>query len=150
MNNNNIDSDIYSDNIYVNNNTNVNSSDGIVNVSDNGAYFYQENSNDFAIDRFNRNFDQYLEKRKYQMRKNMINKLDKLNQPPKEISIYQQPVGNILIATKDSIFNILDDILQNKISINTFIKNNRMFHLGLIMILFALIIFFYMIITGDY
>jgi hypothetical protein len=53
-----------------------------------------------------------------------------------------EPVSTpqLLIATKDSIFESLDDVLQGNINVETFMGNNRMIYLGLTIICIAIFI----------
>ncbi len=108
-----------------------------------GTYLYKINENRFEVDRFNRDFDQYKMRRKLEMSESMRRRLEELNTPEPEPPIYQQPIGKILIDTKDEIFNIIDDLLQFKISISTFTKANRLFYIGLIIIIIAVILYIY-------
>jgi len=108
-----------------------------------GAYLYRSNSNDFDINKFDRFYEQYREKRKREMKKKMIKKLAELNIPEEKIPIYNESIGSILTNMKDSLFQLMDDILQHKFTINTFTKNNRLFYLGLIFVIVACIMYLY-------
>ena len=59
-------------------------------------------------------------------------------------------LDDILIKTKDTILEVLDDFLENKLSLKDLIKDNRGFYIGvsLILTLFFLY-FFYILITDD-
>lgn len=107
----------------------------------NGTYLYKIDDNRFEVDRFNRDFDQYKVRRKLEMNESMRKRLEELNTPEPEPPIYNQPIGKILIDTKDEIFNIIDDLLQFKISVSTFTKANRLFYIGLIIVIIAIIFY---------
>ncbi len=115
-----------------------------------GKYIYVDPiSSKFYIDRFSRYFQQYRDKRRIEMRRGMEEKLDSLLFPEPEIPIYQEPIQTIAIAAKDSIFETLDDILQNKLSIETFTKDNRLFFIGLTLILIAIFVYIYSILLES-
>ena len=59
-------------------------------------------------------------------------------------------LDDILVKTKDTILEVLDEFLENKLSLKNLIKNNRGFYVGvsLILTLFFLY-FFYILITDD-
>ena len=112
-----------------------------------GKYRYRIEGDRFEIDRFNRDFDQYKERRKQEMRKRMDQRLSELNKPAKEVPIYKKPVGEIMIKTKDTLFNILDDLLRFRFELETFTKNSRMFYIGILILFIALMVFIYTIFT---
>lgn len=106
-----------------------------------GKYIYRLADGSFDIDRFNRNFDQYRERRKVIMNAQMEDRLAELNKPPPDIPIWNRPIGTILIDMKDSLFGIIDDLLSYKFNINIFIKDNRLFYLGLFILISILTVF---------
>lgn len=114
-----------------------------------GAYLYRSSSGEFDIDAFNRDYEQYKVRRKNQMERNMALKLAEYNKPKEFRPIYKYSLGEILINTKDSLFEILDDILQKRFSPETFTKNNRLFYLGIFIIFVACFVFLYSIITSE-
>ena len=64
--------------------------------------------------------------------------------------LYNLSLMNILIRTKDVSLEILDDILQNKLSINTFTQDNRMFFFGISIIMTVILFYFvYILLGGD-
>jgi len=109
------------------------------------------NDNNPDIDNFDRNYEQYILKRKKNMKQKMALRLAELNNDnPIDTPIYSKNIASIIIDTKDALFDLLDDLLQHKFTIDTFTKNNRMFYIGLILILIALFIYIYNIIIGDH
>jgi hypothetical protein len=116
---------------------------------DDGAYLYKSSTGDFDIDKFNRYYEQYRAKRKKQMERKMAKKLGELNKPKDRKPLYHDSVAEIMINTKDALFEILDDLLQRRFIVDTFIKNNRLFYIGLIMVFIACFMFAYTIIIGD-
>jgi len=116
---------------------------------DNGAYLYRSDSGKFDIDMFNRDIKQYENKRQDTMKDKLALKLKELNTPEQIDPIYGEPVGKIIIDTKDAVFETLDDMLQFKFGINTFMKKNRLFYLGLFLILLACFLFLYNVVFVD-
>ena len=43
----------------------------------------------------------------------------------------------------------MDDLLQHKFTIDTFIKNNRLLYLGILLIIISFIIFIFYILTAN-
>lgn len=111
--------------------------------TDTGKYIYRIDGERFEVDRFNRDFEQYAERRRQVMDKTLNDKLEALNQPDPEPPVYEQPVGQILVDTKDGLFNLLDDLLQFKFSLDTFTKDNRLFFIGLTLVFIALFVLVY-------
>ena len=67
-----------------------------------------------------------------------------------ERKIYNENIGRILINMKDELFDLLDDLIQNKIEIKTFTKNNRLFYIGILFVTLSIFLLGYIIIIGDY
>ena len=110
-----------------------------------GKYLYQLDDGKFDIDKFNRNFDQYKENRKQEMAIQLQQKLDVLNNPPPPTPAYDLSIGQLAINMKDALFNIVDDIINFKFDKDILLRDNRMFYLGLILIIFAAIAYIYFI-----
>ena len=79
------------------------------------------------------------------MNKKMEKKLEALSEPDVERPIYNKSIGEILIRTKDSMFGILDDLLSFKFEASTFTKDNRIFHIGIVILFIVILIFIYYI-----
>ena len=73
----------------------------------------------------------------------IADRLERLNKQQIEKKPYQLSVAEILIAIKDSWFGIIDDLLQRQFYIETFIKKNRMFYIGLTIVIIAIIFYLY-------
>jgi hypothetical protein len=120
-------------------------------IDDEDKYLYKSDNGKFDIDKFNQNFLQYKQKRKKEMTHKMADKLKKINKPKNIIPIYDKSIGQIIIDTKDSIFEIIDDLLLLKVNLNTFTRNNRLFYIGIIFIFISFLIFIYnSIISEEY
>jgi hypothetical protein len=105
-----------------------------------GKYTYKITKNRNEVDRFNRDFEQYADRRKLVMQQQMNARLEELNAPQDDTPIYKKPIGTILIKTKDTVFDILDDMMQFKFS-QIFTKDNRLFHIGVILLIITLTVF---------
>lgn len=111
-----------------------------------GKYLYKINQNRFEVDRWNRDFEQYKERREKEKERKMKEKLDDLNKPVEKVPVYNLPLGQILINTKDALFEILDDLLQFHFEKETILKDDRLFYIGLILIIISLITYMYFMI----
>lgn len=108
-----------------------------------GKYIYKIDDNRFEIKRFNRDFEQYKERRKEQMRRKLDEKLAILNRPIEPIPIYNQTIGEIAIGAKDAFMGILDDILNFNLSFKILTKQGRLFYIGLISL--SILVFVYLL-----
>lgn len=131
-----------------------------------GAYLYRSRrTNDYDVNRYNIHYEQYRQKRKIQMQKDLarINELniygDSLQQKADiplalgrdsgrvDIPIFDKSIGSkeLLTNFKDTLFNIMDDLLQYKFTVDTFTKDNRLLYLGILLIIISIIIFIFYI-----
>jgi hypothetical protein len=119
-------------------------------LQEDGKYVFVDPANNkFDIDKFNRYYEQYRERRRADMQKKMLTKLEALNAPAPEIPVYKQSVPKIILDIKDSLFNLLDDLLQGKFEFDTFFKNNRLFYLGIALVFVGLFVYVYSILIDD-
>lgn len=139
-----------------------------ITMYDDGKYLFKTSSGEFDIDRFNRYYEQYRERRKKEMYKRMKERLDILNKTPPIIPIYDYSIGQILIGMKDSIVGVSNELLnwnynqqvsvkadednvavENKSEIKVqwdiLTKDNRLFFIGLVLVIIAFVIYFLMI-----
>lgn len=78
------------------------------------------------------------------------NDLDKRNILLTEKSITDLTVAEILIGIKDTWFGMTDDLIHLRISRETATKNNRLFFIGLTLVIIILLLFLYeYLIEGD-
>lgn len=106
-----------------------------------GKYIYQIDKDREEVDKFNREFDQYKIRRDQTMKQEMEDKLDELNKPTPPTPLYEKSVGEIVISTKDTVFNMIDDTVKFNFN-NFFTKDNRLFYIGLLIIMISLIMLF--------
>lgn len=104
---------------------------------------------EFDVRKFNIDFDVEKALQQKLQKEKEKKKLAELNKEPPKKKIYQLSVGEILIGIKDSWFDILDDILQGKIGISLFTKNNRLFFIGLTICIIVLVVYLYDVLTED-
>lgn len=121
----------------------------LIKENQDGKYIFKVDKDKFEIDRFNRVFDQYIDRRKEEMKKRMEQRLNELNKPVDPPPIYNLPLGEILIKTKDSMLNMLDDLLRFRFNLDTFTKNNRLFHIGVLTIIIGLVIYLYAVLSDS-
>lgn len=76
-------------------------------------------------------------------------KLRMMNSDVMPKSLYQSNISDIIIGIKNTWFYILDDLLQQKFTIYTFTKNNRLFFVGITLILIAIIMYLYYFFAED-
>lgn len=73
-------------------------------------------------------------------REESLNQLNTYKPKP----ITDQTVGEILINTKDAIFDIFGDLLRpRQLSSETLTKNNRLYYLGILFLLISLFVLIY-------
>ena len=66
-----------------------------------------------------------------------------------ETPLYQKSIMELFIGLKNTWFDILDDILAGDFSINMITKNNRLFYIGLTIIIVAILLYIYNYFTQD-
>jgi len=97
---------------------------------------------DFDSEQFNKDFDKNI---KIQQEENNLKKLQRLNELNKEQEkpkLYEQSVRDTLIKMKDIIYELLDDILQGRFNKNTLAKNNRMYYVGIFLLIVVMLLHF--------
>lgn len=89
-------------------------------------------------EQLNKEFEEYIEKTKIENKKLDEEKLKNLS---KEQKFHDLTFADIFIGIKDTCFGIYDDILNRNFSIDMFKKNNRLFFLGIIIVVITVILF---------
>lgn len=91
----------------------------------------------FDINKFNAQFDEYLAKehnkrlvtdQKY-LESKTVTKRDKL--------LHELTFFELVVGMKNNFFDLLDDITSGNINNETWTKNNRLFYIGLLIVIFA-------------
>jgi len=114
-----------------------------------GKYIYKFSDGKLDIDHYNREFSQYSDKRKEEMKRVLAEKLEELNKPKQVELIYDLSIGQIALNTKDAIFDILDDTVNLRFTSNMLTKNNRLFYLGIVLVIISCLLFLYMLFGAD-
>lgn len=106
-------------------------------------------STQFDINEFNRIF----EKEKIKIKKEIIqhenDKLSNLNEQQKDKSLLEMNLQNIIIEIKNTWLDLINDLLQQKYGFDTFTKQNRLFFIGLTIMIIGLILFIYYLLVND-
>lgn len=97
--------------------------------------------NDFDPKKFNFVFENNKQIVKEYQRLKDIETLNKLSQKKEIVSLYNLTIYQILINTKDTWFDILDDILNRQYTMSIFRKDNRLFYIGLTIIFFGIVLY---------
>ena len=94
-------------------------------------------------DKFNQKFQD--EKQRIKNLNNITdqNELDKLNTVILTKPLYNYTFLDIFIGIKDAWFGILDDLLNEQFTFVTLIKDNRLFFIGLTLLIIGLILYLY-------
>ena len=135
-------------NINNNNNNNNNNSGQTGDTNKDPSKQFQTSGN-FDLQKFNKAFEQN------KVQTSQINsslesqRLAKLNSLAPPLKPYQLSFSEILIGIKDSWFELIDELLQSQFYMETFTKKNRMFYIGLTIVIIIIIIYLYDIILGS-
>jgi len=96
---------------------------------------------------FNKEFESYIESSKRKTSETAQEKLDILSKSEKKV--HELSFGDILIGLKNTWFGIFDDITNKNISFDLITQQNRMFYIGITIILTLLLVFVYNEITNE-
>lgn len=117
------------------------------------SFYSQTDANDpnkkFDLGQFNKVFDVNREITKKNQRVADIQKLNELSKTETKTSLYDLNISQILINTKNTWFNTLDDVLDRRFELNTITKDNRLFYIGLTIIFISVILYLYVIMSSD-
>jgi len=104
------------------------------------------------LKKFNKNFEIKQSKRKRQLKKKEKILLNNLKKLKKNKNIHDLTIGEILINTKNTYLNILKDIFtlnfKNSFS-NIFTKDDRMFYIGVSLLILSFLIFIISFFISD-
>ena len=101
--------------------------------------FQTDNNKEFNIKLFNENYEKYKSKRENLVSELENTKLAELNNEQNNKQLHELTLPEILTGVKDSTFAVLDDVLQMKVTKETFLIENRMFFIGLLIIVLILL-----------
>lgn len=116
-------------------------------------FYSQQDANDpnkrFDLGKFNKVFDVNREITKRNQRVEELEKLSRLSKVETHTSLYDLNISQILVNTKNSWFNLLDDLLEQRFQLDTFTKDNRLFYIGLTIVFIAIILYLYTVLTTE-
>lgn len=116
-------------------------------------FYIKSDQNDpnrrFDLKKFNKVFDINREISKRNQRVKDLEKLNELSRVDTMTSLYDLNISQILVNIKNTWFNLLDDILEQRFQLNTFTKENRLFYIGLTILFIAVIMYIYTMISGE-
>lgn len=107
------------------------------------------NRGDYDEVDFNKRFEQAKELASSRVKENERLRLENLNSEITQKNITQLSVIEILIGIKDTWFELIDDLLQRKFNSNTFTKENRLFYIGVTIIVIVIFIYLFSIFTSE-
>lgn len=98
----------------------------------------------FDIKEFNRNFEKYLvdrDRARKLAEKTRLDQYETTVTPEKKIT--EMTLGEILIKMKDSLFDLLRDLLTLKFNWDLFTQDDRLLYLGLLLLTFTIVIWIF-------
>jgi len=107
------------------------------------------NRNNFNEADFNQKFEESKELTKLLSKEKERQRLQDLNTEELRKSIVELSTIEILIGIKDTWFELIDDLLQGKFNMETFTKDNRLFYIGVTIILIVILYFLFSIFNDD-
>lgn len=116
-------------------------------------FYDQADQNDpnkrFDLGKFNKVFDVNREITKRNQRVRDLQKLNELSSTETMTSLYDLNLSQILINTKNTWFGVLDDLLDQRFELDTFNRDNRLFYIGLTIVIIAVILYVYVMLVTD-
>jgi len=103
----------------------------------------------FDSKKFNQEFEKEIDIKKTRSKYIESEKLAKMSKEETTKSITNMTIAELLINIKDAWFDMIDDLLQNQFNLEIFTKNNRLFYIGLTLVVIIILIYIYDTITDD-
>jgi hypothetical protein len=99
-------------------------------------------STDFNVNKFNLEFEQ--QQREKQLQQKPLQKTEYIE--PKKL--HQYTIGELILDYKDSIVNIIDDLVMFRFNnledlSNIFLKDNRLLHIGITIIILSIFLYIF-------
>ena len=107
----------------------------------------EQNTYTFDIKKFNSDFEDYLTKQKKARLEREKKYLESKEIVKREKLLHELTFYEILGNTKDTVFNIMNDVTSMNIHVNTWTKENRLFYIGLLLIVFSVILILFYIVV---
>lgn len=99
--------------------------------------------NKLDLQKFNLAFEKEKDLVKYNNKISEKDKLSKFQTATAKKSLSELSIFEILIGIKDTWFDLIDDLLQKQFNATTFTKNNRLFYIGVTIIVIIIILYLY-------
>jgi len=103
----------------------------------------------FDEKKFNSDFDKKKEIDKMNSKILADERLGKMNTTVTTKPIYQYTMGEILIGIKDTWFGILDDLLLQRFTLDTFTKDSRLFFIGITLVIIGIVFYVYSYLVDE-
>jgi hypothetical protein len=103
----------------------------------------------FDLNKFNIIFDRNKEIQKENQRIKDLNKLNALSQETNKVSLYNLSMYDIIVNAKNAWFGLLDDLLNRSFNMQTLTKDNRLFYLGLTIVIFCVILYIFVLMMNE-
>jgi hypothetical protein len=99
-------------------------------------------SNDFNVNKFNLEFEE--KQREQQLQQKPLQTTEYIE--PKKL--HQYTIGELILDYKDSIINIIDDLIMFRFNdindlMNIFLKDHRLLHIGITVIILSIFLFIF-------
>ena len=127
------------------NNTKMNNNNSFVNK----AYSYGK----FDINEFNKEFDEEMYILDKKNKKNIENEESKIKEK-KKIPLTKLSIGQIIRNIQKTLSDILNDLVNTRFKgihgfLHVFTKNNRLYYLGILLIIISFLFFLFTLITSE-
>jgi hypothetical protein len=99
----------------------------------------------FDIDKFNKKYDEITKTRQQLMNAREQTILSKLNTTSFNKKLHEYTIGELAFGMKNTLFDIINDLVNLDLTIDVFIRNNRLFYIGLFINIIVLIIYLFQI-----
>jgi hypothetical protein len=97
----------------------------------------------FDADKFNKKYDEINKNRQQLMNAREQTILSKMNKTSFNKKLHEYTIGELAFGMKNTIFDIINDLLNLNFTIDVFTKNNRLFYVGLFINIIVLIIYLF-------
>lgn len=114
-----------------------------------GIDLAQGSNKKFDLGQFNKVFEREKELTVQSQRLKDLEKLEALSKTETQTKLYNLSILEIIINSKNTWFNLLDDLLDQRFELSTFTKDNRLFYVGLTILTFAVILYLYTMIINE-
>jgi hypothetical protein len=101
------------------------------------ATSYYNDNYTFDIKKFNKDFESYLSGQKARRIEREKKFLESKEIVQREKLLHELTIWEIIVNMKITVFNILDDLIDGKVDKEFFTKNNRLFYVGLLILIFC-------------